>query len=224
MAFGIACQQSTCFVESGFVMEAGEDIEDLALGFRGVAGSVGRDKGELEASRCFHDGLIARFFVAIEVALEFDVDIAASEGSAQSFECFVGVSEVAGQGAFIASGEADQAFGKFGEFFGKCGLFVASSQLHAGDEAAEIPVAFAGFGQEGVAAAIMGGHFRTYVRLDALFFGSAVETWGSEDSIDVCDGDGGGCAGGYVVFRDAGSLEEAEGGFCVEFYVHWKTL
>ena len=76
MALGIAREQAARFGQRGLVMQAGEDVEHFALRFRRVADAVGGDQGQLEAARELDGGLIARFFVAIEMALQFDVDVA----------------------------------------------------------------------------------------------------------------------------------------------------
>ena len=51
MALGVAGEQASGFGERRFVMEAGEDIEDFALEFCGVADSVGGDEGQVEGTR-----------------------------------------------------------------------------------------------------------------------------------------------------------------------------
>ena len=102
-------------------------------------------------------------------------------------------------------------------------IFGSGTEFHAGDHAAEILVAFAGFGEEGVAAAVLCGHFRADMRLNAVFFCGAMEAGGAVNAIDVGERHGGravGCADSNVVLRDTGSAEKTEGGFGVEFYVH----
>ena len=49
------------------------------------------------------------------------------------------------------AGEADQSAGEFGELFeGGRAFALLGAQLHAGDQAAEILIAFARFGQQRV--------------------------------------------------------------------------
>ena len=69
LPLGIARQQAACPVERGLVVEAGKDIQHLPLRFGRVTTAVGGDQGELQAAGEVHGGLIAGFFVAIEVAL-----------------------------------------------------------------------------------------------------------------------------------------------------------
>ena len=60
MAFGVAREQAAGFGERGFVMQAGEDVEDFALGFRRVADAVGGDEGQLQSAGEIDGGLVAR--------------------------------------------------------------------------------------------------------------------------------------------------------------------
>ena len=77
--------------------------------------------------------LVVRFFVAVEMALQFHVDVLCAE---HVEDVLVGT-----------CGEADQALGEFGEFFGSGRAFAfLGAQLHAGDQAAEILIAFSAFG------------------------------------------------------------------------------
>ncbi len=158
MALGVAREQAAGFGESGFVLEAGEDVEDFALGSGGVGNAVGGDEREMESAGEFDGGLVARFFVAIVMALEFDVYVAGSEDLDQAFDVAGVVFEIERERAFVASGEAEESFGEFLKVFTRCGrgvLLRAGAQFHAGHEAAEILIALAGFDQEGVAASVL---------------------------------------------------------------------
>ena len=77
----------------------------------------------MQFARDFEGGLVARFFFAAEVALQFDVDIVAAEEFAELFDgCGRGFDSALSEGmrerAFLASGEADEPGGAFGNFFG----------------------------------------------------------------------------------------------------------
>src|SRR5215469_7633808 len=97
---------------------------------------------------------VAELFVAMEVALQFDVDVVATEDLGEAFdgmECFVvsAMGESGGQRAFVAAGEADQAGGGVFELAGEDGAFVFwGAQLHAGEKLAEILVTGAGGDEE----------------------------------------------------------------------------
>ena len=62
---------------------AGENIEHFALPRQRVGNAVGRKQGQLQFSCDFDGGLIARFFVAAEMALKFDVNIVPAERTAK---------------------------------------------------------------------------------------------------------------------------------------------
>ena len=116
-----------------FVADAGEDIQRFA-GFRsGVAHAVGGQEREVAGSGEIKERLVVGFFGAVEMALEFDIDVF----------CAVDVRDA----RVGARGEADQAWGEFGKFFGSCGAFAfLCAHFHSGDQTAEILVAGAAFG------------------------------------------------------------------------------
>ena len=75
------------------------------------------------------------------------------------------------QRTFVASGEADEAGGAFGDFFGRDVAFAFSrAQFHARDQAAEILIAGARFDEQRIAPAVGGGDFGADVRANRSFF------------------------------------------------------
>ena len=92
-------------------------------------------------------GAVAGFFFAMEMALQFDVDIFAAEDSDELLDLLAGFFDAAllqscGQRAFRAAGQADQALGVFFQFFFADRAFAFfSAQLHFGDQAAEVLIA-----------------------------------------------------------------------------------
>jgi hypothetical protein len=83
----------------------------------------------------------------MEMALQFDVDVARAEDSDQAIElvagcCRTALVEGCGERAFVASSEADESFGVLLQFFLRDGaLAFPGAQLHFGDQAAEILIA-----------------------------------------------------------------------------------
>src|ERR1700679_2200710 len=83
MTLAIYGKKPSGVVEIRVVAYCRENVEDLALIGRGITNSIGRQDGQLQglcnADRC----LIAPFFLAFIVALNFDIDIVWAEGSYQ---------------------------------------------------------------------------------------------------------------------------------------------
>ena len=76
LALGVAGEQAAGVLELGAVADGGEDVEDLALVLGGVADAVGGEHGQAQGFGEAESGLIAPFFVAFAVALQFDVHVA----------------------------------------------------------------------------------------------------------------------------------------------------
>jgi len=100
--------------------------------------------------------LVAEFLVAELVTLEFYIYIVAAVEGDELFEegagCgFASVGEGCGERAFVAAGEADEAFGILGKVVEGSGAFGFGGLAHfeLGDELAEILVAGAGGAEEG---------------------------------------------------------------------------
>jgi hypothetical protein len=94
---------------------------------------------------------VAGFFLAVQVTLEFDVDVVGAEDSDEAVDDVAGFGSASfiqggGERAFVASGQADEVCGVLREFMLEDGAFLFSlgAQLHAGDELAEVPVPGAG--------------------------------------------------------------------------------
>ena len=95
-------------------------------------------------------GAVARFFFALEVPLEFDVDIVVAEDADESIDCAAGFVDAALCRA-AASGPSSPPVRQIRpsacscEFFARdCAFAFFGAQLHFGDQVAEILVAGAG--------------------------------------------------------------------------------
>ena len=152
-------------------------------------------------------GLVVGLFFALVVALEFGVEMLRAEDVEQAL---VGM-----------AGEAEESAGEFGDLFEGGGAFaLLGAQLHAGDQAAEILVALAGFGEQGVGAAVGAGDLGADVRAETGLLRGHVEARGAVDAVAVDDGHGGHVeagAGAGEVLGDGGAFEEGESGAGVEF-------
>ena len=157
VAFGVAGEQASGGGERAVMANRGEGITQFAGLGGGVADAVGGEQREIERARDVDGGVVAGFFFALEMALQFDVDIFVAEDSDESIDLAVGFFDAAllqgrGQRAFGAAGEADQAVGVLFEFFGAdCAFAFFGAQLHFGDQAAEILIAGARGDEEGKA-------------------------------------------------------------------------
>ena len=79
MALGIAGEKSSGGRERAVMADAGEDIEHFALRRLRVANAIGGEQRQIQFARDFEGRLVARFFFAAEMALQFDVNIVAAE-------------------------------------------------------------------------------------------------------------------------------------------------
>src|ERR1700758_3838606 len=98
---------------------------------------------------------VAGFFLAVKMALEFDVDVLAAKNAGQMLDRAAGFGRASfcqrgSERTFLASGEADDASGVLREFVLKYRSFFFSlrAQLHSGYELAEILVSGAGGDQQ----------------------------------------------------------------------------
>ena len=79
MALGIARQQASGGRQGAVMANAGEDVQHFALLWPRVADAVGREQRQGQFPCDFERRLIARFFRAAEVPLQFHVHILAAE-------------------------------------------------------------------------------------------------------------------------------------------------
>ncbi len=145
--------------------------------------------------------------------MDFDEDAATAEDASETVEHLAGLlfdgwavalAIDGGEWTFVAAGETDEAGGVGGEFFvcgeGEfrfAGLGGDVAELCASDEAAEVLIAFAVFGEEGEAVGGWVGllerrvDFGTDEGADVVFFGGEVEARGAVNAVRVCECHGG---------------------------------
>jgi hypothetical protein len=244
VAVVVGSEQASGVVEVDVVADGGEDVEDFAVVWAGVADAVGGDDGEAERAGQAERGLVAGFFVGELVALELDADIlAAVEGDEVFEEDAAGGLATGGEGsgewAFVAAGEAEEAFGVLGEVVVGGGSFGLGGFAHfeLGDELAEVLIAGARGAEEretcwfgwklmrekgGRRKALAKGGGRDFGAdgsADAVAFGAGVHAGGAVDAVAVEQGDGGELdfEGALdEVFGLGGGFEEGEGAGGVE--------
>src|SRR6516162_8235314 len=136
------------------VANRGENVEQLALGRGGVGHTIGGHQRDAQPARALYNRLVVRLFFAVIVALELGVDVVFAENAKQPF--------------IRLARETDQPLGKLGQFFQSgCAFAFLSTQLHAGDEAAQVAIALACLRQQQIAHAVNAGDFRADVRAEA---------------------------------------------------------
>jgi len=123
----------------------------------GIADSVGGQQRKMQGLGDGDRGAVAGLFFPLEMALQFDVDVAGSEDAEELIDTLSSFVVAAllqgrGEGAFRAPSEADQSVGMFLQLLlGDCPFAFFGAQLHFGDQAAEIPIASAGGDKKGKA-------------------------------------------------------------------------
>ena len=177
VALGIAFQQPARRAKRHLVAHAGENVEQFAPIRRGVGHTIGRNQRDAEPPRALDRRPIAGLLLAVVMALDLGVEVAPSEDIEQPL--------------VRVARHADQASGEFGEFF-QCGRAFAflGAQFHAGDQAAQVLVAFAGFRQQGIGDAVDAIDLRTDMRADGRLFRRHVEARCAVDPVAVHDGHG----------------------------------
>ena len=172
VALRIAFEQPAGLRKRRFVADAGEHVEQFALRGSRVGHSVSGHQRNAEPPRAFDNHPVARFFLAVVMALDLGVDVAASEDIEQP---------LAGMAR-----DADQAAREFGELVERGRAFAFfGAQLHAGNQAAEVLIAFAGFSKQGIGGAVDAIDFRADMRADPRFLRGHVEARSAVDAVAV---------------------------------------
>jgi len=138
------------------VADGGEDVAKLAIERCGIADAVGGEQRKAEVAGDLKGDTVAGFFLTMQMALEFDVDVVVAEDAGEAIDDAASFSRAAflesgGERAFVAACQADEAGGMLLQFVFEDVAFFFSlrAKLHTGDELAEVLVAGAGGDQEG---------------------------------------------------------------------------
>ena len=111
MALRVACQQAAGLGDFYFVANRSECVLCFAGARRGMRDAVGCYEREAVRAGDIDHGLIARFFGAVVVALQLGIDVPAAEDVDETIHA--AGREI--EGAVIAAGEQDEAFGELCE-------------------------------------------------------------------------------------------------------------
>ena len=96
------------------VADGGEGVAQLAALRDGVADAVGGEQRKMQRVGDVDGGAVAGFLFAMEMALQFDVDIVGTEDSDELIDLATSFVDAAllqsrCEWAFVAAGEADEA-------------------------------------------------------------------------------------------------------------------
>ena len=75
MAFGVAGEQASGGRERAMVADRGEGVAEFASFGNGIVDAVGGEQRKIERAGEIDRGAVAGFFFAMEMALQFDVDV-----------------------------------------------------------------------------------------------------------------------------------------------------
>ena len=213
------------------VPQAGEHVQHLALGGRGVSDAVGGEEGETQAARDLGHRLVARLLDGVVVPLQLGVDVLAAEDADEPLRFLPRLAgpaphERLGQGAVVAAGQADEPLGVLGHLFGGGRpLALLRPQLVEADEAAEALVAGPVAGEQRPAPGALHRDLGPDVGPDPELLGRLVEARGAVDAVAVDERQRPhavvGADLGHLLGQ-RGALEEAEGGAGVQLDVHGK--
>ena len=114
MTLAVHGQQAACLVQLDMVADGGKEVLNLALIRRRITNAVGGNHRQTERTCNADRSLVAPLFLALLVALQFDINVLVTEDAYELFDCFAAgcftaARERRGQRPFVASGQADQA-------------------------------------------------------------------------------------------------------------------
>jgi len=87
VALTVRSQKAACLIEFDMIANGREKIEYLALIRCGVPDPIGGDDRQIEGSRDAEGSLVAPLFLAVLVALQFDVYTSTTEDAGEFFYC-----------------------------------------------------------------------------------------------------------------------------------------
>ena len=177
MALGVALQQAPRCGKARLVFHAGEHVEQLAALGRGVGHAVSRYERYPQTPRARDEALVARFLLAVVVALQFCVHVVTSETFDQPL---IGL-----------RGETNETLGELGQLIERRRAFALfGAQFHAGNHAAQVAISLARFRQQRIRNAVVTSNLRTDVRAHARLFRRHVKARRAVDAVAVHDGHG----------------------------------
>ena len=113
MTLGVARQQASGSRQRFMISNGGEDIAEFTLLRRRIADTIGRQQRKFERAGNFDGSAVARFLLAMKMALQFHIDVALAENAGQAFHraprfFHAALSQRGSERTVIAPGQADQ--------------------------------------------------------------------------------------------------------------------
>ncbi len=153
---GVALEQAARGGERDVLTHTSQHVERFPLFWCRLTDAIGGHQRHAQPARGGNLRLVARFFFAMEMTLDFSENIGAAEGLKSAIE------------RFGRRREADQPLGKLGHLLRRGrALAFFGAQFHAGDQTAEVPITGAVFGEQGILEAVRAGDLRADMRPDA---------------------------------------------------------
>src|ERR1700730_7027809 len=155
MTLGVARQQTSGSRQRGMMTNGGKHIAEFALPRRRITDPIGGQQGEFKRAGNFDGGTVARFLLAMKMALQFHIDVAATKDVDQVFYrtprfFHAALRQRRGERTIITPGEADEPGRMLLQLFSADSAFAfLRPQFHLCDQAAEVLVAGAGTDEKG---------------------------------------------------------------------------
>jgi len=159
MAFGIAREEASGGIQIAMMADAGEYVQHFTLVGKRMAHRIGGHERQRQFARDLPRRLIARFFLAAEMPLQFDIDVLATEEIAKLPDRlrrlrYSALHKRMRQRPFFAAGKANQAGRAAGEVFrSDLALAFFRMQFHVRNQAAKILISGAALYEQWVAPA-----------------------------------------------------------------------
>src|SRR5688572_32342920 len=91
MSVGVLLEQASRSFQCSMIPNTCKDIQNFPLVLRRIAHTVGRQKREAELFSQFNGLLVDRFLLTIEMALQFNINVAAAKDMDEAFQSLVTV-------------------------------------------------------------------------------------------------------------------------------------
>jgi hypothetical protein len=190
-------------------VHAGEHVQHFPLPRLGVTDAIGGHQRNAHAAGLLHNGLVAGFLAAVDVALQFGIEMMPAEYVRQAF---VDIRR-----------DGDQAARKLRDLIQRGGAFAfLGAHFHARHQAAQVAVALAIFAQKWVALAVGARDFGADMRAYPRLLRRHVEARRAVHAVPVEQRHGGNAqvrAGGHQIFGRRGALQKTEGRASVKFNI-----